>query len=71
MLSGRIDSTGGLYTLDPTTPDTRTVNTLGQVADGRIERREADDDELRVRRLPGHPSDYDPSCRRHAAGARP
>jgi len=63
-LSGRIDSAGGigLFTLDPTTHDTQTVNTLGQVADGRIEVRETDggDGELRVRGLPGHASDWQP-----------
>jgi hypothetical protein len=63
-LSGRIDSAGGLglFTLDPTTHDTQTVNTLGQVTDGRIEVREADDGtgELRVRGLPGHSSEWKP-----------
>jgi len=63
-LSGRIDSAGGigLFTLDPTTHDTQTVNTLGQVADGRIEVREADgvDGELRVRGLAGQSGDWEP-----------
>jgi len=63
-LSGRIDSAGGLglFTLDPTTHDTKTVNTLGQAADGRVEVREADgaDGELRVRGLPAQSSDWRP-----------
>jgi hypothetical protein len=58
-LSGRIDSAGGLgvFTLDPTTHDTQTVNTLSQVADGRIDIREPEegdaDGELRIRGLSG------------------
>jgi len=65
-LSGRIDSARGLgaFTIDPTTHDTRTVNTLDQIADGRVEVRERDDDtvagELRVRGLPGHDDDWRP-----------
>ena len=67
-LSGRIDSAGGLgiFVIDPTTHDERTVNTLGQVADGRIEVREYDGDdesvdgELRVRGLPDQPSGWQP-----------
>jgi len=65
-LSGRIDSAGGLgvFTMDPTTHDTQTVNTLSQVADGRIEVREADDGdadgELRVRGLPDQSQDWQP-----------
>lgn len=68
-LSARIDSAGGLgvFTLDPTTHDTKTVNTLGQVADGRIEVREPEDDderdidgELRTRGLPDQPEGWQP-----------
>jgi len=65
-LSGRIDSADGLgvFAIDPTTHDERTVNTLGQVADGRIEVREYDDDsvdgELRIRGLPDQPSGWQP-----------
>ena len=65
-LAGRIDSAGGLgaFTIDPTTHDTQTVNTLCQVADGRIDVREPEaggaDGELRVRGLPGHPSGWQP-----------
>jgi len=67
-LSGRIDSAGGLgvFAIDPTTHDERTVNTLGQVADGRIEVREYDGDdeaidgELRVQGLPAQPSGWQP-----------
>ena len=65
-LSGRIDTAGGLgaFTIDPTTHDTQTVNTLSQVADGRIEVREPDadaaDGEVRVRGLPGQPSGWQP-----------
>lgn len=65
-LSGRIDSADGLgvFAIDPTTHDTRTVNTLSQAADGRIEVREpeseAGDGELRVRGLPDQPSGWQP-----------
>jgi KaiC/GvpD/RAD55 family RecA-like ATPase len=65
-LSGRIDSADGLgvFTLDPTTHDTKTVNTLSQAADGRIEVREPEgvegDGELRVRGLPDQPSGWQP-----------
>ncbi|GGM28096.1 hypothetical protein [Haloarcula argentinensis] len=65
-VSGRIDSAGGLGVLaiDPTTHDTKAVNTLSQVADGRIEVRESEsgtgDGELRVRGLPDQPSGWQP-----------
>lgn len=65
-LSGRIDSADGLgaFTIDPTTHDTQTVNTLSQVADGRIDVREPEvedaDGELRVRGLAGQPSGWQP-----------
>ena len=65
-LSGRIDSADGLgvFALDPTTHDTKTVNTLSQAADGRIEVRESEqsdaDGELRVRGLPDQPSEWQP-----------
>ena len=65
-LSGRIDSADGLgvFAIDPTTHDTKTVNTLSQAADGRIEVREPEngdgDGELRVRGLPGQPSGWQP-----------
>ncbi len=65
-LSGRIDSADGLgvFAIDPTTHDTKTVNTLSQAADGRIEVRgpeETDaDGELRVRGLPDQPSEWQP-----------
>jgi KaiC/GvpD/RAD55 family RecA-like ATPase len=67
-LAGRIDSAGGLgvFAIDPTTHDDRTVNTLAQVADGRIEVREYDghdkgiDGELRVRGLPDQPGGWQP-----------
>jgi hypothetical protein len=65
-LSGRIDSAGGLgaFTIDPTTHDTQTVNTLCQVADGRIDVREPEvedaDGELRIRGLSGQPSGWQP-----------
>lgn len=63
--SGRIDSAGGLgvFSIDPTTQDDRTVNTLGQAADGRIEVREADgesDGELRVRGFRDRSTDWRP-----------
>ena len=67
-LSGRIDSAGGLgvMSIDPTTHDTQTVNTLSQAADGKIEVRDYDGDggeydgELRVRGLPDQPTDWTP-----------
>jgi hypothetical protein len=66
-LSGRIDSAGGLsvFGLDPSTHDTKTVNTLSQVADGRIEVREPAesveaDGELRIQGLRGQPEGWQP-----------
>ena len=65
-LSGRIDSADGLgvFAIDPTTHDTKTVNTLSQAADGRIEVREPEggegDGELRVRGLPDQPTGWQP-----------
>lgn len=65
-LSGRIDSADGLgvFALDPTTHDTKTVNTLSQATDGRIEVREPEDGdadgELRVRGLPDQPNGWQP-----------
>jgi len=67
-LSGRIDSANGLgvFSIDPTTHDTKTVNTLSQVADGRIEVREAETDdhdaeaELRIRGLADQPNGWQP-----------
>lgn len=65
-LSARIDSAGGLgvFTIDPSTHDDQTVNTLSQVADARIEIREADaanaDGELRIKGLPEQPSGWQP-----------
>ena len=65
-LSSRIDSAGGLgaFTIDPTTHDTRTVNTLSQVADGRIDVREPEvdgvDGELRIRGLADQPLGWQP-----------
>lgn len=61
-LSGRIESAGGLgvFAIDPTTHDTKTINTLSQVTDGRIQVRESEDgaSELRVRGLPRQPNDW-------------
>ena len=51
VLSGRIEGIDGLgfFTLDPTTHDENTVNTLKQLFDGMIELREADGEpEVRV-----------------------
>lgn len=63
-LSGRIDSADGLgmFAIDPTTHDTKTVNTLSQAADGRIDVRKSDDGdgELRVRGLSGQPEGWQP-----------
>lgn len=60
-LTGRIESAGGLgvFALDPTTHDTKTVNTLGQAADGMIELRETGEGyELRARGLPNQPDGW-------------
>ncbi|WP_436901587.1 DUF7504 family protein [Halovenus halobia] len=65
-LAGRIDSADGLgvFAIDPTTHDTKTVNTLSQAADGRIEVRDAEesdaDGELRIRGLTDQPDDWQP-----------
>jgi hypothetical protein len=65
-LSGRIDSAGGFgaFAIDPTSHDTKTVNTLSQAADGRIEVRDteeaATDGELRVQGLAGQPTGWQP-----------
>lgn len=67
-LSGRIDSAGGLgvMLMDPTTHETQTVNTLSQVADGKIEVRDHEgegpeyDGELRVRGLRDQPDGWVP-----------
>lgn len=66
-LSGRIDSADGVgvFSLDPTTHDTKTLNTLSQVADGRIEIREPTDGveadgELRIQGLRGQPEGWQP-----------
>ena len=64
-LSGRIDSADGLgvFAIDPTTHDTKTVNTLSQVVDGRIEVRETTGDadgELQVRGLADQPDGWHP-----------
>jgi hypothetical protein len=64
-LAGRVDSADGLgvFAMDPTTHDTKTVNTLSQTANGRIEVRDADGDadgELRVKGLPNQPGDWQP-----------
>lgn len=66
-LSGRIDSADGLgvFGIDPTTHDTKTVNTLSQAVDGRIEVRESElddeaDGDLRIRGLPDQPTDWQP-----------
>lgn len=62
-ITARIESAGGLgvFTVDPTTHDTKVVNTLSQAMDGRIEVRETDDEgrhELRVRGLLDQPSGW-------------
>lgn len=66
-ISGRIDSADGLgvFSLDPTTHDTREVNTLSQAADGRIEVRDPEehpdaDGELRVRGLRDRSEEWRP-----------
>jgi len=60
-LAGRVDSGDGLgvFAMDPTTHDTKTVNTLSQTANGRIEVRDADG-ELRIKGLPNQPGDWQP-----------
>lgn len=61
-LSGRISITNGLgvFAIDPTIHDTQTVNTFGQIADGLIELREADDggNELRIKGFPDQPNGW-------------
>ena len=63
-LSGRIDTTGGLgvFAIDPTTHDPKTVNTFSQIADGLVEVRQADGGgrEIRVRGLPNQPDGWQP-----------
>jgi len=65
-LSGRIDSADGLgvFAIDPTTHDTRTVNVLSQTVDGRIDVREVDDGdadgELQIRGFPDQPDGWQP-----------
>jgi hypothetical protein len=62
-LSSRIDSADGIgvFAIDPTTHDTQTVNLMNQVADGRIDVRETDDEadgELRIRGLHDQPDGW-------------
>lgn len=61
-LSVRISTTGGLgvFAIDPTAHEPQTVNTFSQIADGRIEVREADGggSELRIRGLPDQPNGW-------------
>jgi hypothetical protein len=64
-LAGRIESADGtgVFSIDPTTHDDRTVNMFNQIADGLIEVRETDseaDGELRVRGLPSQPEGWQP-----------
>ena len=62
-LVGRIDTVDGFgaFTIDPTTQDELTVNTIAQFCDGRIEVREGDDGaEFRARGLPDQPRDWTP-----------
>jgi hypothetical protein len=64
-LAGRVDSADGLgvFAMDPTTHDAKTVNTLSQTANGRIEVRDSEGDadgELRVKGLPNQPRDWQP-----------
>lgn len=61
VLTGRIDNTDtvGLFTIDPTTHDEETVNTLKQVFDGAIEIRETEADrEMRFVGLPDTPEGW-------------
>lgn len=64
-LSGRIETAGGLgvFTINPAANDDKTVSTLEQVADGKIEVRDADSDadgELRTRGLSEQPTEWTP-----------
>ena len=55
-VTGRVSSIGGIgaFVIDPETQDQRTVSTIGQFCDGRIDVRETEDGtELRVRGVPG------------------
>lgn len=62
--SGRLDDTAGigLFVLDPSAHDERTVATLQDVPDGWLEIRETADgpDELRVSGLPDQPEEWTP-----------
>lgn len=62
--AGRIDGTAGLglFVLDPSVHDGRTVSTLQEVCDGWIEVRAAPDgtDELRIRGLSNQPEGWTP-----------
>jgi KaiC/GvpD/RAD55 family RecA-like ATPase len=61
VLTGRIDSVdaAGLFTIDPTTHDHETVNTLKQLFDGAIEMRDAEAGrEVRFVGLPDTPEDW-------------
>lgn len=61
VITGRVESIEGLgvFTIDPTTHDRSTINTLKQLFDGMIElRAESDDRELRLVGIPDTPEDW-------------
>lgn len=61
VITGRIDSIGGLgfFTIDPTTHDRNTINTLKQLFDGMIElREEAERREVRLVGIADGPDDW-------------
>lgn len=63
VITGRVESIEGfgVFTIDPTTHDRSTINTLKQLFDGMIElRAESDDRELRFVGIPDGPEDWVP-----------
>jgi len=62
VLAGRVDSIGalGLFSLDPTTHDASTVNTLKQLFDGVIEVRLDDGPQARLMGVPGGDGEWTP-----------
>lgn len=63
VFTGRISTADslGVFVIDPTSHDDRTTRTISQLYDARIDVREGDGGpELRVRGLPGQPTDWTP-----------
>ena len=49
-----------MFAVDPTIHGTKTINMRGRSVDGRIEIREPDDGELRIRGFPDQPDGWQP-----------